>query len=163
MKFFISLSIFILLISLFASFDTSKNKPLFTNSELSQMGFMGFEKVNPNLLIYPFKRFTEEVRLVLFLKSDDQKRYRYKLLDNRFKELVYIINFQKTGFLPENVNRYYGYIGSLRKDFPIVEPEYKDQAKKYLSLLEILRDRNPANSAYWMSIQQAIDSTRSFE
>lgn len=133
------------------SLALAKTNELVYKGELQSIGFIDYESINPNSLLYQFKRLGEEVKLRLILDDNKKNIYQNHLLQVRFNELIFIINFQKTGFLAETVNRYNVFVGKTKSS---------QQVKKFIAVLEKLRDMYPANSSYWLSIQQAIDSTR---
>ena len=120
----------------------------FTENELREIQFESYERVNSNSLAFPLKRVFESLRLSL---ASDSKKNKIKKehLENRFGELVYIVNFQKTGFLAETVSRYITTTGSIEQT---KSREYTETLEKYITILEILRDRHEANSSYWLSI-----------
>lgn len=136
-------------------------EPYFLNKEeLNSFNFSDYEKINPNLLIYPLKRSFEQIKLTLTFDKDKKRDYIYELYDKRFKELVFIINSNKEGFIPYAGDRYSSFVGNLKQNYSPTEQEIK-QIKTYLKLLERLRDIFPANSANWQKIQQSIDTTGS--
>lgn len=131
---------------------------LITEQELKSSGFGEYESINPNLLVFPIKRILETISLKLSLDKKSKIKYQYDLLDKRYRELVFIINYQKTGFLRESVDRYDSLLGKLIS-------KYKDQAPKekisiYINVLKNLQDRYNNESAYRLLIQEAIDSTK---
>lgn len=138
----------------------AKTNELMPKGELQSLGFTEYESINPNLLIYQLKRLGEEVTLSFTFDKKSKNEYSLKLLDTRFKELIYIINFEKTGFLTESVNRYNVFVGKIKPYYKDIDSYDLDKIKKYIVVLEKLRDKYPANSAYWLSIQQSIDSTK---
>lgn len=133
---------------------------LITEQELNSTGFTGYELINPNLLVYPIKQIVEKVELILLFNKEDKIKYQYTLLDKRFKELVFIINFKKTGFLEETVQRYNSHLGNLITNNKNLAADYKDQISYYTIVLKTLQDRYDSKSAYRLLIQQAIDSTK---
>lgn len=138
----------------------SAQQPAFlSQAEFTKLGFSGYERINPNLLIYPLKRFTEELKLNL-LDDGKKKRYYHKLFDVRFKELVYIVNNRKEGFIFFTADRYNSFVGTIKSQYPPDAAE-KIKISDYLKILEILRDRFPSNSPYWEKLQQTIDTTKS--
>lgn len=154
---------FLTFLTIFFHFTTvaAAKEPFFLNSEeLNNFNFSGYERINPNLLIYPLKRGFEQLKLSLTFNKDEKRDLFYKLYDKRYKELVFIINSNKEGFIPYASNRYNSFAGSLKHTYP---PDENDilQIKTYLNLLERLRDIFPANSANWEKIQQTVDTTRS--
>lgn len=126
-----------------------------------QAGFSDYESINPNLMVYPFERYRESLILLFIFDSNTKQRYLWTLYNKRFRELVYIINYDKTGFLLETVDRYNTFVGKVKIQNPVLNQPEKEQITKNLKLLEKLRDRYHSGSAYWSKIQQAVDTTRS--
>lgn len=149
------------LIYTFPSLSLATKQTLMTKEELNLNGFNKYESLNPNLLVYPFKTLSEQIRLFLLFDKTAKLKYSLSLLDLRFNELVYIINFKKTGFLNEAIGRYNTQVGKIKSDSNLIDSSHKIKYHKDMKLLEILRDKYPANSAYWLNIQQAIDTIRS--
>lgn len=143
------------ILSFFILFFSPLN-PIFAASQtlvsiegLQSLGFNIYESINPDSLIYPFKRLGEKIR---FLSP-------INLLNTRFNELVYIANYQKSGFITEVANRYNTSIGQIKSGNAQLKD--KGQIVKYLKILERLRDGYPANSSSWLILQQTLDTTRS--
>lgn len=131
---------------------------LITKQELKSSGFGEYESINPNLLIFPLKRISETIGLKLTFYEKSKIQYQYGLLDKRYKELVFIINFQKTGFLRESVDRYDSLLGKLILNHKNEAP--KEKLLIYINVLKNLQDRYNNESAYRLLIQEAIDSTK---
>lgn len=160
---FIRLIVFLLISVLYINFSPATlafEHTLITQQELDSTGFTKYESVNPNLLIYPFKRITEKIELTLLFDKEDKAKYKYTLLNKRFKELVFIINFKKTGFLEETVQRYNSQLGNLIANNKDLALDYKTSISSYTMVLKTLQDRYNSKSAYRLLIQQAIDTTR---
>lgn len=147
-KFLISLIVTIILITPTTTYAT---QTLLSNQDLKALNFAGYEKINPNSLLYPIKRSIESI--LNSNSSSPLSKY-----NSRFSELVYIINHQKTGFLEETVTRYNSFLGSL-KTLPKTSIP-KEKITNSIKILETLRDKYPSNSPYRMLIQQSIDTTR---
>ena len=118
--------------------------------QLKDLGFTGYQQINPNLEIYPLKRYSENII----------HQSAFKLYQTRFEELVFILNYDKTGFLLETVDRYNSSAGKL-KTVNIKDPNFKTIISQNLKLLERLRDRYHFDSPYWGKIEQAVDVTKS--
>lgn len=159
----IKLTIFLFFIFLFNSFSTvvATEQKLLTEQELKLIGFTKYESINPDSLLYSFKRLGEQIQIFFIFNNIEKLRYPLRLLDTRFNELVYTVNLQKTGFLTEIISRYNTQVGRIKRDFKNIDSVDKDKLAQKIKILEVLRDRYPANSSYWLNIQQAIDTTRS--
>lgn len=160
----IKLLVFLLMLILFTnlfSLVAAAEQKLLKEEQLISLGFSKYDSVNPDSLIYPFKRLEEQTKLFFTFDKKNKTKYFLSLLDIRFKELVYTINFKKTGFLNEAVSRYNTFIGKIKLNPENITAEHKIKFSQNIKVLEILRDQYPANSAYWLNIQQTIDTTRS--
>lgn len=160
---FITITVFLLFSVLYISTPSTiyaSAHTLITEQELSATGFSGYESVNTNLLIYPIKQIIEKIEFSLLSNEKDKEKYKYKLLDKRFKELVFIINFQKTSFLEEAVGRYNSHLGNLMINNKDSALNYKNTLSGYINVLKNLQDRYDNISSYRLLIQQAIDTTR---
>lgn len=160
---FIKLTVFFFISILYINFPSTSlanEHILVPEQELNLAGFTGYESINPNLLIYPIKRIAEKVKLTLLFKKEYKAKYQYALLDKRYRELVFIINFKKTGFLEETVQRYNSQLGNLIANNKNLASNYKNKILIYTKVLKIQQDRYNSISAYRLLIQQAIDSTR---
>jgi hypothetical protein len=131
---------------------------IYSQGELENYGLDRFERLNPDSLLYLFKRVNEKVTLLFTKDEEKRSEYQSKLLDRRFKELTYIIKVGKTGFLEEAASRYMTLIGQMKKDG--IYAISKERTKIYILVLEKMRDNYPSNTSYWLIIQQAIDTTR---
>lgn len=159
----IKLIAFLLISTLYVNFSTATyalDYTLVPEQELKTAGFNGYESINPNLLIFPVKQIAEKIKLTLIFNKEDKIKYQYILLDKRFRELVFVINFKKTGFLEETVQRYNSHLGNLIATDKNLAADYKDKISGYTIVLKTLQDRYDSKSAYRLLIQQAIDSTR---
>lgn len=151
---------FIIVTNLFSSVTAVEQK-LLKEEELFSLGFTKYESVNPDSLTYPLKRFGEQAKLFFTFDEGSKTAYFLSLLDTRFNELVYTINFKKTGFLNETVSRYNTFVGKVKLNSKNIKADNKLNFSRNIKVLEMLRDQYPANSAYWLNIQQSIDTTRS--
>lgn len=157
MRALLSSAIIIVLMFLVITNVHARNR-LFEETELSSMGYSGYESINPNSLAYPLKRIGEKI-YPIFLSDEKEQDFLNKVYDRRFRELVYIINTERTGFLEETTNRYNTTVGGAKRMKGV--ENLQNDYRKNITILENLRDRYEANSTYWMSIQQTIDTTNS--
>lgn len=156
-------SAFLIILNIFVTplFPIFAKQPGYLETfELNSFGITSFEKINPNLLIYPVKRISEQLKLNLIFNKDQKKKYMLDLYEIRLKELVYIINNKKEGFLIFTADRYNSFVGRIKKEYPI---EFNSRIKfqNHVKLLERLRDIYPARSENWDKLQQTIDTTKS--
>lgn len=130
-----------------------------TSGQLNELSFTNYEKINPNLQIYPLKRTVENLKLNLLLDERQKRKYLYKLFEKRFSELIYILNYKKEGFYIETIDRYNTFAGMVKSK--LADDKDKDQIVAFSTILQKLRDRYPSGSAYWKKIQEAVDTTES--
>lgn len=147
----------ILLVSLLVIFQHPSS--LKASHKIFMEDLTGYEGINSNSIVYPLKRLDEEIRLFLTFDKKEREKYFYILFEKRFNELVYIINFDKTGFLFETVDRYNSFAGKFKADYQIKE-EMRENISHHVKILEKLRDRYHSASPYWKKIQEALDVTR---
>src|SRR4030042_5618265 len=148
---------FVALIFYFFLFAGEIYPNMYLQNELKNYGFGGYEKLNPDSLLYIFKRVDEKVTYLLITDEKKKSEYYKKLLEKRYKELVYIINIEKTGFLEETASRYISLVEQMKSDD--VYSLSNEEVKQRILILEKLRDNYPSNTPYWLIIQQAIDTT----
>lgn len=157
LKFFIFLIIYCFLFSQLST--VSATQPMYLNDmELKSLGFTSYESINPNLLIYPLKRISENIKIKLTFNKQKKRDYLYQLYEIRLKELVYIINNKKEGFLLSTADRYNSFVGVLKME-NVIDKDLKLKIESKVKLLERLRDIYPANSENWNKLQQTIDTT----
>lgn len=144
---------------LFSQLSVFASQIYLNHSELKTFGITSYEKINPNLLSYPLKRASEQLKLLLMSK-EGKRDYSYKLFDIRLKELFFIVNNKKEGFLEFSADRYNSFVGKIKKDYP---PDAQEKIKilRYIKILERLRDIYPANSVNWIKLQQVVETTKS--
>lgn len=138
----------------------ASEKQYLSNDQIQAFGFTSYEKINPNLLIYPLKRIAEEIKLKFIFSQNAKRDYLYKLYETRFNELVYIINNRKEGFLAFTADRYNSQVGTLKRE-NIKSEDFKIRIQSKVHFLERLRDIYPANSEIWIKLQQSIETTKS--
>lgn len=157
--------VLILLLTLtYLKTDVVFAKQFLTEDELKNLGLTGYESINTDSPNYIFKRGLEEFKL-RFLFPDKQKKAEYlsKLLDIRFKELVYMINNDQIGIFENTARRYNTFSGKIIGNYKDLNPHLKEQTKNYVKILERLRDRYHSNSSYWLMVQETIDTTQRLE
>lgn len=160
LKFAIFLIIYCVLLSQLSIISAAQ--PTFLKQEeLRSLGFIDYEQINPNLLVYSLKRLSEEIKFNLTFNKQKKKEYLYSLYEVRLKELVYIVNNKKEGFLFFTADRYNSFLGKLKNEYP-PNSDFKVKVEDRIRILERMRDIYPANSTYWIKLQQTIDTTRGF-
>ncbi len=134
---------------------------VFAENATTPSASIKYEEVNPGSPYYIFKRLKETITLKFLTQGDKNKaKYTEKLFDTRFRELVYAVETGKTGYLENVASRYTNQAGTIIEKYLKINPNFKPQAQKYIPTLENLRDVFPANSAWWLMIQAAIDTTK---
>lgn len=117
--------------------------------------------INPDSYLYSLDRALEKVFYNFQFSNQSKANYYKNLLEERFFELNYIAGNKLIGQVENSSKRFAAQAGVLvdfinannieKESVKNILDEYKDQLPK-------LRDNYPANSSYWMLIQQDIDS-----
>ncbi len=128
-----------------------------------------YEKVNPdNETKYKLKRFGEKVNIIILNLFNKQEvgKYELKLLRRRAFELVYVSDNKQISLIETTVSRYITQTGFVKEQFEakkIDAGEIQEVLSGLHNKFEELRDNNPAQSANWLLLQQAADSTEVLE
>lgn len=120
------------------------------------------EKINPNSSLFLFKRAFEKIRGKIIFSQEKKINFEGKLLEKRLSELNYLVNNKKLTPLETASQRFSAqagiYIDALNKNGLSYKENVLEDFKKYNILLSKLRDNFPANDAYWLLLQQNIDT-----
>lgn len=122
------------------------------------------QKVNPGSIYYPLKRAWEKFRGLLVFSSAEKLEYYESLLDKRLSELDYVTEKQLLGEVEQASNRFSFYAGVLVEEWergPREESskqKFLEKFERYSEFIDILNDRFPANSAYWLLLRQNKDT-----
>lgn len=120
-----------------------------------------FDSVNPGNPYYIFKRTKESFTLNFLIFGEQNKaKYSEKLLDNRLRELAYIVKNGQIGILDNVARRYTNQAGVIIEKYLKIDQNFKSQAKTYIPILNRLRDYYHSNSAQWLMIQESVDTTK---
>lgn len=123
------------------------------------------EIINPGSIYYPLKRVWENIRERFVFSSGDKAEFYGDLLEVRLSELEYVTRNKILEEFERSSHRFSYQAGELvntqsgsgKKE---VNEEIMKQFTSYNQLLEELRDLYPANSSYWLLIQQNIDTLK---
>lgn len=119
------------------------------------------EFINPGSVYYPIKRIWEKFLLIVSFPAKNKTNYEISLLETRLSELNNVVKNKELSELQQSSQRFSYHAGILvdhiisnNQDKQIIESKFKS----YIELLDQLRDKYPANSSFWLLIQQDIDS-----
>lgn len=158
LKFFVGVFLFSIII---INANLASAQSLVDDAELKRLGFTGYETTNTDSPNYIFKRILEELKLkFVYRDKTSQARYMSKLLDARFKEVVYVANNKQIGIFENTISRYNTLAGKIISSYKDIDPEADKQIENYVKILERMRDIYPANSSYWLLVQYTIDTTK---
>jgi len=115
---------------------------------------VGFESINPGNPLFYVKRIFEKIQV----RFNDSPEFKYKLLDRRHKELVFLANEDRKSQMEQATNRYMTQIGLIIDNDAILKDK-SEMMKAYVSNLEKARDIYESNSAYWLFLQQSSELT----
>lgn len=113
---------------------------------------VGFETINPGNPLYNVKRIFEKIQI----RFSDSREFKYKLLDRRFKELVFVAKEKRESQIETAASRFMTQVGEI-VDTESVSEEKSEMTAEYKHYLEESRDLYEANSAYWLVLQQSSE------
>ncbi len=119
--------------------------------------------VSPNSFLYPIKRGWENFTESMTFSKNDKYEKSSELLKERLRELNYIVKNNKKSE-NQRASERYSYIAGVSVDnlISLKDKSKNDEMKNLMNsheeVLGGLRDRYPANSSYWLLIQQNIDT-----
>ncbi|MEK7112230.1 MAG: DUF5667 domain-containing protein [Patescibacteria group bacterium] len=120
------------------------------------------QKTLPGSALYPFKRIKEKIIMVVTFSAKEKARYGIVLLEKRLSELASLVDRKDATYLESSAQRFAAQAGVLANHALTDDKEMKELVLSYFEgykpVLEQLRDNYPANYAYWLSIQQDIDT-----
>jgi hypothetical protein len=121
-----------------------------------------YQKTLPSSPSYSFKRFKEKGLMMLKITHKSKYKYSEVLLEKRLSELVSLVDVKDPNLVTGASQRFSyqaGILADLNSKLKISNKEnIKNRFEDYKKILSELRDNYPANSAYWLLIQQNIDT-----
>lgn len=122
-------------------------------------------KINPDkYLFYSFKRVFEKGIIFTKFTNNSRADYYRDLTQARMAELKFVVEHNLLSEVQKSTERLSYQIGILsdyiadKSDLAYKKQNISDFLKSYKGSLGELRDKYPANSAYWMLIQHNINS-----
>lgn len=122
------------------------------------------QKVIPGNFFYPTKRLKEKIIFYINFQTELKIKYSLELSKKRLSELISLVDVKNVDLLTNASQRYAYQAGITTELIKSIETEgnyilmIREQFKKDIPILEELRDNFPANSAYWLLMQQDIDT-----
>lgn len=120
-------------------------------------------KINPESFLYPIKRLSENILLRFNFSSDSKFKFYENLTRVRLAELKHVAERKLLGQIETSSQRFAYQVGILT-DYIVRNKLNKEKDKilqsfeQYKPVLAKLRDLYPANSSYWLLLQQDIDT-----
>lgn len=132
----------------------------FTSIAQSPEAFgLAIQNTLPGNTKYPLKRLKEKIKYILTFSQKAKFSYRKLLLEKRLSELASLVDNKNLTEITKAGQRFAYQAGilaenSIKGQKTIIDPIFT----QHKTILSKLRDMFPANSAYWLSIQQDIDA-----
>lgn len=126
-----------------------------------------YEKINPDSTIrYSLKRIIEKVEGVKvdIFDRNQKNRFMVKLSNRRLLELKYIIENNKLFYLEKSSSRYITQLGLISEELDKnkIDADFiKSNLETHTKVLESLKDKFPSQTAQWLLVQQARDTSKS--
>lgn len=120
------------------------------------------QKTLPGSALYPIKRFKEKFTALTSFSPEAKIKYGIILLEKRLSELASLVERKDAIYVESSSQRLSAQAGNLADYASSLDAEKKELVLSYFNAyipsLNKLRDSYPANYAYWLSIQQNIDT-----
>lgn len=121
--------------------------------------------INPDSPYYDIKRLWEKINEQVRFSQQSKIEYSQILVENRLSELSYIAEEKQLDYFETSSNRLSAQAGivanlAVKLASSTKKAEIVLQFNQYIRVLEKLRDLYPANSSYWLLIQQNIDTLK---
>lgn len=113
------------------------------------------EKVVPGDFTYPFKRLSEKFIFFTKLNSNSKLEYSKLLTQRRFSELISVVDKKNLDLIGTTSQRF-SYQAGITAELTNEIQDFQSE----IPVLEELRDNFPANSSYWLYLQQNIDTLK---
>lgn len=123
------------------------------------------EAVNPGSFYYSFKRLWEKITEKFQFSIQSKINFHEFLLKKRFIELNYVIENKLLSEVQTSSERFAYEAGILTEELTRENRANGKEAlikefEQYSKFLPNLRDKYPANSAYWMLVQHDINTLK---
>lgn len=120
------------------------------------------QRIYPDNNLYPYKRLWEKIKEFIVFSNNDQVKFHENLLANRISELKYVSDSRLLSLMQDASQRVSYEAGTVEEKVSVSDNQQKDDVKDlftvYKTFLPQVRDSYRANSAYWLFIQQNIDT-----
>lgn len=120
------------------------------------------QKTLPNTPSYSFKRIKEKGLMAIKFTPISKFEYSVVLIEKRLSELVSLVDLKELDMITSASQRFSYQAGILSDLNSKLKTDQNEKIKvkfdNYEKILSELRDNYPANSAYWLLIQQNIDT-----
>lgn len=118
--------------------------------------------INPGSFYYPVKRAVEKGREMIIFSKEGKRSYYNSLLKTRLSELDYVTEKKILSEIQSSSERFAYQAGILTEEAMQSNKNDKENLindyAKYSKFLDVLRDRFPANSSFWMLVQHDINT-----
>lgn len=157
-----NLNLFLLMLVIFTLLIS---KPSFAQNEASSESAQNvkYESINPDSFFYPFKRLWEKIGFNLSFSEDQKREYMQKLLDTRFKELVYVAKEKKYSEFEQASSRYNTLIGEYIQKYSDKKKAVEESAGSYEKILGELKKQYESDYAYWSFLKSSQETTQNLE
>jgi len=122
------------------------------------------QRVNPDSVFYPIKRFYEKARAKLYFSDLGKAKYHFRLLEKRLSEMEYLSDNKFLDPL-ESASQRVSYEAGRATELLVASEQDEETKEKFkgtfdrlIKYLPEIRDRYAANTSYWLLTQQNIDT-----
>ncbi len=126
-----------------------------------------YESVNPDSPIrYTIKRIFEklEEKEIDIFSANQKVKFMAKLATRRLAEFKYVVDKDKLSYIETSSSRYITQLGLISEELDKnrFDASYvASNLETHVKILEGIKDKFPAQSAQWLLVQQALDTSKS--
>ena len=126
------------------------------------------DKIQVDHISVGFEKLKEKITLFFSLTVNKKIRYQIVLVNKRLAELKYAIDSEQIDLIEPTSSRYATYVGKLvnyvtKNKATASLVDINIMFENHKGALAIMRDKFPSNSAWWLMLQQDIDTINIFQ
>ena len=135
---------------------------------LSPHPVLAQDKVQVDHIAVGFEKLKEKINLFFNFSKTGKTKYQIALTEKRLAELRYVVDSEQVDLTEETASRYATYVGNLtnyvvKNNVASYKSEINSMFETHKTALETMRNKFTFRSAWWLMLQQDIDTVNIFQ